>query len=64
VIKFTTVPAEPKPTGAVVSRAPKMWIGGQDEFCRGARGLARAKGRERRRVAGFGNMMIVAMERD
>lgn len=51
VIKFTTVPAEPKPAGAVVSRAPKMWMGAHDEFWRGSRGEARAIGRERRRAA-------------
>jgi hypothetical protein len=40
-----------------------MWIGGQDEFWRGTRGPARAKGRERRRVTDLENMMIVEMER-
>jgi hypothetical protein len=35
-MRLTTVPADPYPAGAVVSRAPKIWMLGHARFSRGA----------------------------
>lgn len=41
-IRLTTVPAVPYPAGAVVSRAPKMWIWGHWRLARMAASTASA----------------------